>query len=184
MNKTFFEHLRILVIDDEQLMRDLIRTILKSLGVRVVVTVGDAEAAFNELRNGQTFDIVTCDYSMKPISGVEFTYALRRDKTHRARKIPIIMLTASTDSDVVREAMQAGVSDYVTKPISAASLGARVASAITRPRSFVETLTYIGPERRRLKSDDSDNDNHPRRRNSDAPEQPQLSVVPELGVED
>lgn len=182
MNKHFFERLRILVIDDEQLMRDLIRTILKSLGVRDVITVGDAAAAFDELRNGQLFDIVTCDYSMKPISGTEFAYALRRDKTHRSRQIPIVMLTASTDSDVVREAMQAGVNDYVTKPISAASLGARVSGVINRPRSFVETPNYIGPERRRSKRDEGSGG--PRRRKSDAQAQPHSNVVPELGVED
>ncbi len=182
MNKHFFERLRILVIDDEQLMRDLIRTILKSLGVRDVITVGDAAAAFEELRNGQLFDIVTCDYSMKPISGAEFAYALRRDKTHRAHQIPIIMLTASTDSDVVREAMQAGVNDYVTKPISPASLGARIAAVINRPRSFVETPNYIGPERRRSKR--VEGSSGPQRRKSETPEQPPSSVAPELGVED
>jgi CheY-like chemotaxis protein len=182
MDREFYQHLQVLVIDDEELMRQLIWTILQSLGFKQIVTVSSGEEALREIARGPGFDLVICDYAMRPMNGIEFANTLRREKTVRYRQVPIIMLSASTDREVVMAAQQAGVSDYVTKPISATNLSVRIAAVINHPRAFIDTESYVGPDRRRAKSDAGYAG--PWRRATDRQGAPARATAPVLGVED
>ncbi|MBO6633648.1 MAG: response regulator, partial [Parvibaculum sp.] len=63
--------------------------------------------------------------------------------------VPIIMVSGHTDLASVERARDIGVTEFLSKPISARSLYERLIQVLDRPRQFVETPTYRGPDRRR-----------------------------------
>lgn len=142
------EHINFVIVDDNQHMRMLVRSLLAALGARSVREAGDTEEAFRLLKLNP-IDIVICDWHMQPMNGLDFVRKLRNDKTSRNPMIPVIMLTAYSEKDRVTEARDCGVNEFVVKPISAKTLYARIKEIIKHPRAFVQTPDYFGPDRRR-----------------------------------
>jgi DNA-binding response OmpR family regulator len=142
------ERVNFLVIEDSDHMRTLIRNILHALGahqIREASNVADA----NVILGVFPIDIVICDWQMSPVSGVDFVRSLRADRNSPHRFMPVIMLTAHSEMARVTEARDAGVNEFVIKPISARTLYRRIREIIHRPRPFIEAPTYFGPDRRR-----------------------------------
>ncbi len=142
------EKLKFLIVDDNDNMRFLVGTILRSLGVRDYRESGDGIAAFDELGHYPA-DIVVCDWDMRPMTGLEFTRMVRSGSDSTNRFIPIIMLTGYTEIQRVVEARDSGVHEFLAKPVSAKTLYARVRSIIEYPRPFIRASLYFGPDRRR-----------------------------------
>ena len=63
--------------------------------------------------------------------------------------VPIIMLTGHTEKDRVTAARDAGITEFLAKPISAKALYQRIVNVVANPRPFIKTKTYFGPDRRR-----------------------------------
>jgi two-component system chemotaxis response regulator CheY len=137
-----------LIVDDNQNMRSLVRTILNNLGVKNIHEASGAPEALDMMRQFRT-DILILDWRMEPVDGIAFTKQLRTDPQSPNRFVPIVMLTAHSQKHRVNEARDAGVNEFVVKPVSARALYARIRSLIGTPREFVETATYFGPDRRR-----------------------------------
>jgi len=95
---------------------------------------------------------------MDRLNGIEFTRMVRTDEDSPDRFVPIIMLTCYTEKARVFEARDAGVTEFMAKPVSAQSLYDRIASVIEGPRRFVEVGSYFGPDRRRRINDFAGND--------------------------
>ena len=129
-------------------MRTILRRVLKALDVRAVHEAEDGRDAFRAL---QTFepDIAIVDWEMKPMNGIEFVKAVRRRHDGVNPFMPIIMLSAHSEMSRVTAARDAGVNEFVVKPISVKALFSRIEAIIERPRPFVRAETYFGPERRR-----------------------------------
>ena len=142
------ESLKFLVIDDNKHMRALVKTILYSLGCKNVLEAGDGADALKELEHS-TPDIVICDWHMSPLDGLDFVRLVRTGADSSNPFIPILMLTGHTESRRVMEARDAGVSEFLAKPISAASLYRRIKAIIENPRPFIKYKGYFGPDRRR-----------------------------------
>ncbi len=142
------EDLKFLIVDDNKNMRGLVRDVLVALGVKSYAFAGDGDSALNELQQFSA-DIIICDWHMIPIDGIEFTRQIRNDNKSSNRFVPIIMLTAHTERNRVAEARDAGVNEFLAKPISAKSLYSRIRSVIENPRQFVHADPYLGPDRRR-----------------------------------
>ncbi|MQX35893.1 response regulator [Roseospira navarrensis] len=142
------EQLTVLVVDDNAHTRAIVRTILGAFGVRRIQEAGNGDAAFVELSNFPA-DLVICDWIMAPVDGVAFVRMVRTSPESPNPFVPIIMLTGHTELSRVMEARDAGVHEFLSKPISATSLFARIKAIIDRPRPFVRTATYFGPDRRR-----------------------------------
>ncbi|MEE8393358.1 MAG: response regulator [Rhodospirillales bacterium] len=145
------EKLNFLVVDDNKHMRVLVRTILNTLGVRNVTEADDGAGAFKELQHFHA-DIVICDWNMDPFDGLDFTRMVRTASDSPNPFVPIIMLTGHTETHRVMEARDAGIHEYIAKPISPKSLYSRIRAIIERPREFVRVkgaLGYFGPDRRR-----------------------------------
>ena len=140
--------LNVLAVDDNRHMLTIVKSILYGLGIRNVQTAMDAADAFEELRH-YLADIVICDWVMSPLDGIEFVRLIRSADDSPNRYVPIIMLTGHTEMHRVIEARDAGVTEFLAKPISPKSLYTRVHSIVTRPREFVRTKSYFGPDRRR-----------------------------------
>lgn len=134
-------------------MRTLLRALLQSLGVRRVLEAADGAAGFLALRDHKP-DIVLTDLSMKPIDGIEFTRKIRLGNDSPSPLVPIIMVTGHTEKARVMAARDAGVSEFLAKPITMQNLQSRLTEIIERPRPFVHCAAYFGPDRRRRKAED------------------------------
>jgi PleD family two-component response regulator len=138
----------VMVVDDNRHMLNLITEILRGLNIRTVAAMTNAADAFKEMQIS-AFDLVISDQVMEPISGIEFTHLLRTSKDSPDRFVPVIMVTGSSDVGTVSGARDAGVTEFMVKPISARGLYARILEVINNPRAFIRTKTYFGPDRRR-----------------------------------
>lgn len=140
--------LNVLVVDDNRHMVRLISSILHALGVRNVCEANDAAEALEHLKSFSA-DIIIVDWQMQPLDGLDFTRLVRTGKDSPNRYVPIIMLSAFTEMSLVTKARDAGINEFLAKPVSPKALYSRMASLIDNPRSFVRTDTYFGPDRRR-----------------------------------
>lgn len=118
---------RILVIEDDLSLRDLLRVHLSSIGYEVQVALDVAEAIRAIL--AQAPDLILSDINMPYLDGLELLQALKGDKL--TQSIPVILLTARTDDDSFIRAMQLGVSRYITKPVHLDELIAAIDSALS-----------------------------------------------------
>lgn len=140
--------LKVLLIEDNEHFRLLVRTVLHTLEIRDVREAADGLEALEILR-GFPADFVILDWKMEPMDGISFTLKIRRSLESPNPYIPIIMVTGYSDLALVREARDAGVNEFLAKPLSANDLIGRIVSIVTRPRQFVRCDTYMGPDRRR-----------------------------------
>ena len=114
-----FSPLSILVIDDNKFIRRLVAEILRGFGVTWISQAKSADDAISQMSVESNFDIVICDWSMHPKDGLYVVRALRAGKTRVKPTVPFIMLTSECRKNKVMEALAAGVSSYIVKPICA-----------------------------------------------------------------
>lgn len=141
------EDVRVLLVDDNRHMRSIVSTVLSSIGMRNTRMASDGCEALEVLKAWPA-DLAIVDFQMEPMDGVEFTRLLRRSPGQMAY-LPIVMLTGHSERSRVVEARDAGVTEFVSKPLAAKALLGRIEAVIYRPRPFVGSPTYIGPDRRR-----------------------------------
>ena len=145
---TDYSSLNILLVEDNQHMRSIVTAILKGSGIRSVRDARDGAEALEILRHYPA-DIALVDFNMSPIDGVEFTRMLRTASDSLHPYLPVIMITGHSERSRVVEARDAGVNEFVVKPLTARALLSRIESVIMRPRPFIRCATYFGPDRRR-----------------------------------
>ena len=112
------QDLKFLVVDDDSNMRHLVFTILSSLGVKATATADSADRAFGLLFDFEA-DIIICDLRMEPQDGIEFTRMVRTHDDSPNCYVPIIMLTGHSEKSAVVRAREAGVHEFLAKPVSA-----------------------------------------------------------------
>lgn len=144
--------LKVLVVDDNQHMTNIVKTILRGFDVKELFEAHNAVDAFNLLRT-QTVDFVITDYAITPVDGCHFTRMLRNSVESTHQFVPIIMLTAYAERSKVEQARDAGVTEFCAKPVTATELYKKVCAVINTPRSFIRTPVYFGPDRRRRRDD-------------------------------
>jgi DNA-binding response OmpR family regulator len=135
-------------VEDDPSMRALVRDILVAFGIQNVQTTHDGSQAYAELRHFPA-DIVICDWVMEPLDGIDFTRMVRSASDSPNPFVPIIMLTSHSSLERVLEARDVGVTEFLAKPVTANGLYNRIVAIIERPRQFVRTSVYFGPDRRR-----------------------------------
>lgn len=140
-------NLKVLIVEDNPHFRTLVRTILGALGVEQVEEARDGGEAIEALKTFSA-DLAILDWKMEKVDGLECVRRLRHESQGPNRFLPIIMVTGFADPHLARQARDAGVNDFLSKPISAKSLLSRIVSVVENPRSFVETDGYFGPDRR------------------------------------
>jgi DNA-binding response OmpR family regulator len=121
MNKEF----KILVVDDEKNIVDVVKAYLEKEGFQVV-TASDGEAALN-IFNKETIHLIVLDLMLPKISGEEVC-----GKVRAVSSVPIIMLTAKAEEDERIEGISIGADDYLVKPFSARELVVRVKALLRR----------------------------------------------------
>ncbi len=138
---------RVLVVDDNAALRGVLRVSLQAFGCPRVIESGSVTQAL-EILKSQPVDLVITDWKMKPRDGLELVSSIRSPVTSPRPGLPIIMLTAYDGTDRIRQARRVGVNAFLIKPVTAAALAACLRDVLTGDSGFVETDTYVGPERR------------------------------------
>jgi two-component system chemotaxis response regulator CheY len=146
-----FNRLRFLVIDDNAHMRRILRTLLHGFGAREVYEAEDGATGL-EAFNHFVPDIVITDWAMPIFDGLELAQMIRQPGANSNPYVAIIMLTGHSEKKRVTTARDAGVTEFLAKPISAKGLYERIVNVVVNPRPFVRTRTYFGPDRRRNNS--------------------------------
>lgn len=141
-------HLSILHVEDDVWICKVVREYLGAFGVVDIHAVRDGFAAYDALRDFAA-DIVITDCVMAPMDGFEFTQMVRSAPDSPNPFVPIIMLTSLNTADQVTRARDAGVTEYLVKPITALNLRRKIISVVENPRAFVRCPHYFGPDRRR-----------------------------------
>ncbi len=141
-------NLEILVVDDSYHMRRLLRTLLQVLKVRNVHEAENGADALAALRSSP-IDIVLADCQMQPVDGIQLAQKIRRSDKLPNSAVPIIMISGHSSPELITQARDVGVHEFLLKPVSATSLQERITSVLARPRPFVRSAGYVGPCRRR-----------------------------------
>ena len=119
--------MNIIVVDDYNTMRRIIRNLLKQLGFDNVDEAADGGEAFNKMKE-KSYQLVISDWNMEPMTGLELLKLVRADD--KLKMTPFIMVTAESKPENVIAAKQAGVSNYIVKPFNAETLKTKMTSVI------------------------------------------------------
>jgi CheY-like chemotaxis protein len=143
-----FNRLRFVVIDDNAHMRRIVRTLLHGFGAREVHEAEDGATGLEAFTHNVP-DIVITDWAMPIFDGIELTQMIRQPGANANPFVPIIMLTGHSEKKRIIAARDAGVTEFLAKPLSARALYQRIVNVVVNPRPFVRTKDYFGPDRRR-----------------------------------
>jgi DNA-binding response OmpR family regulator len=124
------ESTRILVVDDDPILREFARVHLAT-PLTTIDTVGDGEAALLLLRKGP-YDVVVLDIEMPRLDGISLLTRMRADEA--LRRIPVIMLTGHDDITSIDRSYQAGASSFASKPVNWRQLSYQIRYVIRASR--------------------------------------------------
>ncbi len=146
--KVRFELLKTLVVEDNRHMRILLSEILRAIGITQIFEASDGAEGLQMMRS-HPIDIVLTDLAMEPLDGIDFVRLLRNAADSPNQLAPVIMITGHFTMARIREARDAGVNEFLAKPITARGVIERLHQIIDHSRPFVRTDDYFGPDRRR-----------------------------------
>ncbi len=109
--------MKVLVVDDSLIIRKVLKNILKEKNVpeSSILDAADGQAAL-EILNSEDITLLLVDWNMPKLNGLELVKIVR--KIEKYKNLPIIMVTSEAAKYNVLEAVKAGVSDYIIKPVS------------------------------------------------------------------
>ncbi len=158
-----FDRVRILVVEDNNPMLEICKTLLMTFGVGDVIVAKNGNDGFR-LFCKENPDIVIADWMMHPTDGISLTRRIRSDFQSPNHYVPVLLMTGFSEKKRVVQARDAGVTEFLVKPFTARDLYKRIAQVIERPRQFVRSEDFFGPDRRRKASEGF---NGPYKRESD-----------------
>lgn len=141
----------VLVLDDHRFMREVIRLMLGTLGIRRVVSAENVDEAMHMLAH-EKVDVVIADYRLGGATGAEFMRLVRGLQGH-ARFVPLIGCTADTSPATISEMRDAGADEVLAKPVSAKVIWTKLMAVTNARRNFVSAPDFFGPDRRRRRAD-------------------------------
>ena len=147
-----FNNVKILVVEDNKPMNDMVQSLLQAFGITDIVSARNGEEGYQKYVDHNP-DIVIADWMMKPVDGILFTQRVRSNKNSPNPFIPIILMTGFSEKKRVITARDSGVTEFLVKPFTAKDLYKRLAQVIERPRQFVKIGDFFGPDRRRKQED-------------------------------
>jgi DNA-binding response OmpR family regulator len=148
-----FHRISVLIIEDNMPMMEITKSLLLTFGVGNVIGAPNGDIGFRRFCQYNP-DIVIADWMMKPTDGISLTRRIRNDLAAPNPYVPIILMTGFSEKRRVLEARDAGVTEFLVKPFMAKDLYRRIAQVIERPRQFVRSDDFFGPDRRRTVAED------------------------------
>ncbi|VAW05308.1 chemotaxis protein CheYIII [hydrothermal vent metagenome] len=158
MSNIDLSRVSILVVEDSQFIRSLIVNSLRVMGVGSIQSVDDGAQAIEFIKlvdsdpmkaGMMMIDIIISDWEMSPVDGMMLLRWIRRHKDSPDRFVPFMMLTGYSEPKRVHDARAMGVNEFMSKPFTVNALAGKLFSVINKPRQFVHTASYFGPDRRR-----------------------------------
>lgn len=148
MTSQNLEDLAVVVAEDCDYVRHLLVEMLQSFGCHAVHEAGNGREVIAAFRY-VTPDVVIADWAMAPVDGISLTRFVRCDRSSPNPFLPVIMVTADTSPARIFAARDAGVNELIAKPVAPNTLRDRICRVLWRPRPFVRTDGFFGPDRRR-----------------------------------
>ncbi|WP_280113611.1 response regulator [Tepidicaulis marinus] len=132
-------------------VRPLMRAICRATDFDHVYETETAKDAFRTmLIDEKPVDVIICGPLTHLDTGIKLAKAIRKSSAEAIRQLPIIMVSTAAVVEDIIAARDAGVTEFLTLPVSSEMLMTRIAHSIAHPREFVVTGDYSGPDRRRL----------------------------------
>ena len=120
---------RILVVEDDAVMRSFVTNALRRLGVQELQDCAEGDSALSLVASFKPHVVLT-DVHMEPTDGFEFVRRLREHPDHALRKTPVIFMSADSSSATLQEALPLGTFGYIVKPPASATLLAKLERAL------------------------------------------------------
>lgn len=106
--------MQVLIVDDSQIMRKIISSALKKLGVNDTVEASNGKEAIDIVAKDTTIGLVLMDWNMPVMTGIDAVKKIRAD----GNKVPVVMVTTEAEKERVIEAIKSGANDYLIKPFN------------------------------------------------------------------
>jgi len=136
---------KVLVVDDEEYVRDILAQMIEQTGDFEVDTAKDGLDALKYIKDNE-YDVVFTDIIMPRLSGIELVQELKRTKP----AIPVVMVTALNNLDAGISAMREGASDYITKPFKTEKIKS-VLTRVLSERNIMKAVSGNGDDRSSFK---------------------------------
>lgn len=133
-------------------MLDLTRSMLETFGILQIITSKNGEEGFKLFCKNNP-DLVIADWMMRPMDGISLARRIRNDPASPNQFVPIILMTGFSEKRRVIQARDAGITEFLVKPFTARDLYRRISQIIEKPRQFVRSEDFFGPDRRRKRTD-------------------------------
>ena len=141
------QNIQVLIVDDEKMIQRLVYDVLAQLGFRQITVASSGRQAIHLVAT-KPFDFVITDWRMQDLDGIDLVDFVRKSPESKCPHVPVILLTGNSEAHYVVRARDAGVNEYIIKPFAAEQLVKRIRAVIEKPRPFVVTKNYRGPDRR------------------------------------
>lgn len=122
-------HMTVLVVDDFSVMRRIIKSLLREIGVACIFEAEDGKEALEILADG-CIDFVVTDWHMPNMNGLELVQAIRANPD--TYNLPVLMVTAESKKKHIFEAAHAGINGYIIKPFAPDELKSKMAGIVNR----------------------------------------------------
>ncbi len=148
---------RVLIVEDYPFIADLLHSSLNELGVGSVLVSPNIAAAkekilnFNLVASSTNLDVIVLDWLMPDGKGFELLHWIRNHESDSIKYLAVIVCSAYTNLELVTQSRDSGANEVLVKPVSAEKLARRILSVIDKPRPFLKTGEFFGPDRRRKK---------------------------------
>jgi DNA-binding response OmpR family regulator len=132
--------LNFLIVDDQFNVRRMVASFLRTFGYRSFVDAADGAKAKDKLTK-HPVDFIICDWNMPNMTGLQFLKWVRGNSNYK--DLPFLMVTAEIASDIVAEAAEGGVDDYIVKPFQAQTLKAKIDSVLEKRSNPTHLDLYL-----------------------------------------
>ena len=124
-----FSHFTILIIEDSDFVRHIVRKYLVEMGFKEVLDAANGMDGIAELKKNP--DVIVCDIEMEPLNGFEFLKLLRKQPGPE-KALPVLFLTSSANAEYVQRAIDLGVNAYLLKPVMPDTLCKKLGDVLSR----------------------------------------------------
>jgi len=148
MSKQQYERLLVLVVDDNHYMRTIVSAMLRSIGIVQIREASDGAEALGLCKDWRP-DLIIMDLVMDQLDGLETARLIRTAKDSAVPFVPIIMMSGHADRRTVIDARDAGINEFIVKPMTAKALIDRITKLVNANKAWIKCKNYVGPDRRR-----------------------------------
>ena len=143
-----FGDVKVLVVDDQKYITDILKAIIETFGVKKIDICHNGEDAFSAFCR-ENHDLIITDWLLDGMDGLELTEKIRTSEKSPNRYVPVLLMTAFSEKHRVFKARDTGITEFLAKPFTANDLYVRIHQVIEKPRDFVLSDKFTGPDRRR-----------------------------------